>query len=359
MFTSTRFDEFTGPPRGHEHGHHLCGDHTAAGRRARDHAIIEAMPLPSWETDPSGPRLNVNAAWLELTGHMDDPAIDGWTAGILEADRPRIRAEFEEARNANAPVDLEFRLATQGGGLRLARMQGLPLPGNGNAFAMYRGVLVDVTDSHARQAATAARVQEKDVLIKEIHHRVKNNMQIISSILSLQESAVRDPSDLMLFRESQGRIRAMALVHEHLYHAKDFAAVDFGAYVRELAPSLKNAYGPDADRYTLQIEADEVTLDINSAIPAGLMLHEALSNAFRHAFPPDRSGTVRVGFSTRSDGTRRLSVADDGIGLPAGLDVVTTDTLGFRLMHMLADQIDGTLEVVSADGLSVTLSFEE
>ncbi|CAG0994722.1 partial Blue-light-activated histidine kinase 2, partial [Anaerolineae bacterium] len=330
---------------------------TATDRIPRDQAVIEAMPIPCWETDPSGSRLNVNAAWRQLTGHSENHTIDGWTAGILETDRQHLQSEFTSARQNNAPIDIECRIVAHDGTLRLARMQGLPLPGSENAFASYRGVLVDVTAAHARQADAIARMHEKDVLIKEIHHRVKNNMQIISSVLSLQESAVKDPFDLMLFRESQCRIRTMGLVHEHLYHTKNFAAVDFGAYIRNLADALRAAYAPAEDRCALQVEADDVTLDINSAIPAGLLVHEGLSNAFRHAFPGDRAGLVTVRFSQQPDGIRRLSVADNGVGLPPGLDVVATDSLGFRLMHMLADQLDGNLALVSGDGLTLTLTF--
>jgi PAS domain S-box-containing protein len=322
-------------------------------------SAIDTMPVPSWETDTSGRFLAVNHAWRTLAGlGIGDTIEEGWGAGIIAEDRPRVTAAFLERHCANADFDCEFRIRRQDGALRWVRAVGGPIIDNVDSPPVYRGTLVDVTDQHEPAADKTPVIREKETLLKEIHHRVKNNMQIISSMLNLQEADVKDPYDQTLFRECQNRIRTMALVHEQLYRSQDLTAIAFGVYLHELASTLVTAYMGCDDRCRLELDVQSVSIDINKAIPAGLLVHEILSNAFCHAFPGGRNGTVRIRFHVDPAGTCLLSVSDDGIGFPGANDISTRETLGFRLITMLTEQLEGSLDVDNTRGSMFTVRFQ-
>jgi two-component sensor histidine kinase len=188
-------------------------------------------------------------------------------------------------------------------------------------------------------------LQEKEVMLKEIHHRVKNNMQVITSLLYLQSRSIQDPQALAAFQDSQGRVRSMALVHEMLYQSKDLSNIEYAAYLRSLGDYMMRAHAEKTNRITLKIDCDDVYLGVNTAIPCGLLVNELLSNSFEHAFPGGRSGQVRLDFHANADDEFVLVVADNGVGLPADLGLEDVDTLGLTLVQTLVDQLDGTLEV--------------
>ncbi len=158
-----------------------------------------------------------------------------------------------------------------------------------------------------------ASLEEKEVLLREVHHRVKNNLQIISSLLSLQAHEATDPQTLEMFAESQSRIRSMALIHEQLYRSNQFASIDFGPYARQLCEHLQRAAVPDK-QITLQVDSAAPPLSLDQAVPCGMVLSELVANALKHAFPAGQPGEVRVEF-TAADGLRRLVVADNGVGI--------------------------------------------
>ncbi len=198
---------------------------------------------------------------------------------------------------------------------------------------------------------------EKEILLKEVHHRVKNNLQVISSLLSLQSSQIQDARVRDALRESQNRVRTMALIHEKLYQSTDLAHVDFAVYLRSLVTFLSQSYRDKADGVTLDVQATETHLDIETAIPCGLIVNELVSNALKHAFPGGRNGTVRVGIGPQEDGRLCLHVSDDGVGLPAGLSVHTTASLGMSLVHTLTDQLGGIVEVRNGVGTEFRILF--
>jgi two-component sensor histidine kinase len=177
-------------------------------------------------------------------------------------------------------------------------------------------------------------------------------------MLNLQEADVRDPYDQTLFRECQNRIRTMALVHEQLYRSHDLTAIAFGVYLHGLASTLRAAYMGCDDRCTLEMDVQSASIDINRAIPTGLLVHEILSNAFCHAFPGGRHGTVRIVFRVEPSGTYLLSIADDGVGIPGDNDISSRETLGFRLISMLAEQLEASLEVENSQGSTFTIRFQ-
>jgi PAS domain S-box-containing protein len=201
-----------------------------------------------------------------------------------------------------------------------------------------------------------ASLDEREVLLKEIHHRVKNNLQVVTSLLALQEHTIDDPRLLTFFQESERRIHAMALVHETLYETNDLGLVNLGLYIPTLSAQLRRAYGVEADRVAVHQQGADVRLPLETAVPCGLILSELLSNCFKHAFPAGQTGAVTVTLTPEADHIR-LCVQDTGCGVPADLDVGNTQSLGFQLVNALTDQLQGTLTLARDAGTTVTLTF--
>jgi PAS domain S-box-containing protein len=217
----------------------------------------------------------------------------------------------------------------------------------------------DITPRKQAEEALRASLHEKEILLKEIHHRVKNNMQVISSLLNLQSRHLTDKAAIEMFRESQHRIRSMALVHEKLYQSKDLSRIDFSKYIESLIMFLFHSYRVNSDLVRMKTEVGDVLLDINSAIPCGLIINELVMNAVKHAFPEGRKGEIIVSLKPSGDDRFTLAVSDDGVGFPAGLDFRKTETLGMQLVTMLVDQLDGTISLERKPGTRFEIVFRE
>lgn len=215
----------------------------------------------------------------------------------------------------------------------------------------------DISEQVQAEEKIKSSLEEKEVLLREIHHRVKNNMQVISSLLALQAGYVDDPNTHLMFRESQNRIRSMALVHELLYQSNDLAKIDFVAYVRKLSQHLLGSYLTDRKKVSLDIVADEIFLEIDKAIPCGLIINELISNAFKHAFPNDKSGTLLIELRTDGQGMHTVLVRDNGVGIPDSVNVHQTETLGLRLVTSLADQLNATIGLHRHNGTTFEIRF--
>ena len=217
-------------------------------------------------------------------------------------------------------------------------------------------VAQNVSDRHRAEAELRQSLAEKEALLKEVHHRVKNNLQIISSLLNLQEGELGDTLTERRFRESQNRIRSMALIHELLYRSEDLTRIDFAEYLDQLVHHVVRSYGPagQAVRAELSVEPENMSLDC--AIPCGLIVTELVANAVEHAFP-EHSGSVAVTFRTEN-GRHRLSVADDGVGLPSEIDPERSESLGLKLVAALARQLGGELELAVEGGTEFTIVYD-
>lgn len=200
-------------------------------------------------------------------------------------------------------------------------------------------------------------LKEKEVLLREIHHRVKNNLQIISSLLNLQSGQIEDEGARQQYAASHERIRAMAMVHEKLYESKDLSGIDFGDYVSSLAHGLNLSCNPDPSRIRLNIEVADapVQLKLDAAIPCALIMNELIMNGFKHAFPGDRKGEISVLFVRGTD-VNQLIVQDNGIGLPQGFDVNELSSLGLQLVTVLSDQVDAKLQIINNGGAKFVLN---
>lgn len=223
----------------------------------------------------------------------------------------------------------------------------------------FDGIVEDITERKAAEEKIKASLLEKEVLLREIHHRVKNNLQIISSLLNLQSRHIEDASALDMFKESRNRVRSMALVHEKLYRSEDLAKVDFCEYIRSLGSHLFMVYGVNSRSIELDVDVKDVFLDINTSIPCGLIINELISNSLKHAFRKRKQGLIRVTLRSQNNGKFRLVVSDDGVGLPKNLDVNQTESLGLQLVTMLIEQLQGKLIIDKNHGTSFEVIFKK
>ncbi|MBI5207155.1 MAG: HAMP domain-containing protein [Candidatus Firestonebacteria bacterium] len=200
-------------------------------------------------------------------------------------------------------------------------------------------------------------IEEKEVLLKEIHHRVKNNMQIISSILNLQTGYTSDKETITALRESRDRIQVMALIHEKLYQSKNLSKIDFYEYIDELITNLFSSYGIKSEIIKFEIDVKNIFLNINTAIPCGLIINELISNCLKHAFPNRKSGKVKLSIYNDNE-TYTIIVSDDGIGLPENFDYRKTESLGIKLVASLINQLNGTLTLDKNMGTTFKIMFQ-
>lgn len=262
---------------------------------------------------------------------------------------------YRESERSGRPVTVEYEEQI-GDGTRWLSATVCPIaqaPGDRPRFAY---VAEDITERRRTAERISASLREKEVLLQEIHHRVKNNLQVISSLLKLQSSSISDAHALEMFRESQHRVRSMALVHEKLYQAADLARIDFADYLRSLTTYLIRSYnvGP---LLRLDIQADSVLLDVEQAVPLGLIVNELVSNALKYAFPAGSAGQVSIDLHSVTPGHLCLRIADTGVGLPPDVDLWRSETLGLRLVTMLIRQLQGTIALEAGSGTTFTLSI--
>jgi len=218
------------------------------------------------------------------------------------------------------------------------------------------GVSRDITEQKQAQDKLTASLKEKEVLLKEIHHRVKNNMQVISSMLSLQSQHITDKASRAMFQESQNRVRSMALIHEKLYQSEDMARIDIAAYIQDLTAFLFSTYTV-SNEIKITIAFTDIFLAITTAIPCGLIINELVSNALKHAFPHQRDGTITVSMTPSNTDSLILTVSDTGIGFPEGIDFRNTTTLGMQLVTSLVEQLEGTITLDRSEGTRFRIEF--
>jgi two-component sensor histidine kinase len=218
---------------------------------------------------------------------------------------------------------------------------------------------VEIAERKRAEEQIKASLGEKEVLLKEVHHRVKNNLQVVSSMLQLQSKNIKDKETVEMFQESRNRVRSMALVHERLYQSKDLAKVDFAKYIRSLANYLCRSYGVNTNVIQLRTNLHDVSLGVDTAIPCGLILNELVSNSLKHAFPDGREGEIHIELRSDDNDKFTLMVSDNGVGLLEDLDFRNTESLGLQLVNTLVNQLEGTIELDRRDGTAFKITFSE
>jgi PAS domain S-box-containing protein len=343
-------------------------EHERRKAEARYRTLIEQLPVVTAMAalDEDIHELYVSPQVEQLLGFtqeewLSDPVL--WYHQIHPGDRDLLHQEFARGCASGGPFKAEFRALNRDGSVvwihgeaRVVRdEQGSPL--------FIQGVAYDISETKRVEEAMRASAEqlkaslrEKESLLKEIHHRVKNNLQVISSLLKLQAAGIRDGSALEMFHESQNRIRSMALIHEKLYQSPDLSRVEFASYVRELLSLLLRSY---AARPSIELNTiiENATLGIELAVPLGLILNELISNCLKHAFPGGRGGRITVELRPLDPVRLRLSVGDDGVGFPELFDFRSAETLGLQLVRTLTEQIGGRLELRRGVGTQFAISF--
>ncbi len=223
---------------------------------------------------------------------------------------------------------------------------------------IYLHYAIDITERVKAEEQIKASLAEKEVLLREIHHRVKNNMQVISSLLNLQEGYIDDEKYSGMFQESKNRIVAMALVHDRLYQSENLASINFPEYISSLASTLFQAYRTTGN-IALKMDVEDVSIGIDSAIPCGLILNELISNSLKHAFPDGRDGEIRIDLRSDSDDNITLIVGNNGVEFPEDLDWKNIESLGLQLVNILTQQLHGTIEIDKSNGTAFEIKWHE
>jgi PAS domain S-box-containing protein len=329
-----------------------------AREQARLASVLEATSDLVAFLDGEGNVLYLNPAGRRLAGIGDESAVKGLTVDGLH---PGWAAE----RIRRDGIPGAARDGTWSGETALRNAAGHEVPlsqviaahkGPDSTVSFLSTIARDMSERKQAEEQLRGSLREKDALLREIHHRVKNNLQVINSLLAIQAARARDPAMGELLAESQNRVRTMALVHENLYRAGNLASIPLAAHVEGLCADLFSSFGA-AGRIGLQTRVDDVALDLDRAIPCGLIINELVSNALKHAFPGARTGRVVVEFHAQRGQRFRLLVADDGVGLPPGLDPLTAGSMGLQLVRDLAEQLGGRLAVDRGGGTTFTVHF--
>ena len=219
------------------------------------------------------------------------------------------------------------------------------------------GIALDITDRKFAEEQIKNSLKEKELLLKEIHNRVKNNLQVISSLLNLQAGYIKDEQARARFKESRDRLKAMALIHEKLYQSPDLTSIDFGGYIRNLAVHLFRSHQVNAHAIALHLDVESINLDIDRAMPCGLIINELVANSLQYAFPEGARGEIQLAFHEDAQRQITLQVGDTGAGLPETLDFRQAESLGFQLINSLVDQLQGTITLARHGGTKFTITF--
>lgn len=231
----------------------------------------------------------------------------------------------------------------------------------------YKGQLIggvhmarDITERKKVEDQIKLSLHEKEILLREIHHRVKNNMQIISSLMKLSSESIQDKSILNIFDDSRNRIKSMALIHEKLYRSTDLTRIEFAEYIESLAHELYRAHGVDPKRIRLRLSMESVPLSIDTAIPCGLIVNELITNSIKHAFPEEAEGEISISLSEKESGVVEFTISDNGIGIPASIDLSTAKTLGLYIINILVeDQLEGSITLDRTKGTTFRITFNK
>jgi PAS domain S-box-containing protein len=339
---------------------------TSASLRATERRYrIVADNTYDWEfwQAPDGRFVYVSPSCERVSGHTarefyEDPGL--WTRIVHKDDAAMAAAHKHDSLVLHRAGSMVHRVVRPDGAVRWVEHFCQPILAEDGSYLGSRGSNRDITDRKLADERLQALLQEKNALLRELYHRTKNNMQVISSLLSLQAGYTQHADVAAVFREMDDRIRSMALVHQKLYQSQDLSTVDLADYVQELSTLLMRAYGIGSARVNVDLRACEVRVLLDAAVPCGLILNELITNAFKHAFPGDRRGSVTIEVRRDDAGEVTLRVADDGVGLPAGFDPRRDGRLGLQTVLAIGEQqLGGSVEFSSGAGVSCALRFRD
>jgi PAS domain S-box-containing protein len=333
----------------------------------RYRALYENNPSMYFTVDREGKILSLNRFGAEQLGYTVEGLIGQSVFNIFyEEDREAVIERFVLClQNIKQIIRWEFRKVRKDGSILWVRESARAIQGSDGGMVVLI-VCEDITDRRRAEEQLRGSLREKEMLFKEVHHRVKNNLQVISSLLDLQSDYLKDRQAIEMMSKSRNRVRSMALVHERLYQSKNMTKIDFAEYIRDLTDSLFCFYGVNLNRVKLRIDAEGVLLNINSAIPLGLIINELVSNSLKYAFPRGKKGEISISLRSDNGGSDlpgrpefTLTVGNNGVGFPRDLNFRETKSLGLQLVVALVDQIGGTIELDRTNGARFKIRFTE
>ncbi len=320
----------------------------------RYHALFENATDPTFITDMEGKVIEVNLVAEQTLGYSRDRIIQMNSNELEDVSFIMDRAGWLNNLRENGKAMYETVFLLGDGNIMPVEVSG--------RIILYRDVpsilftARDITDRKKYEEKLKASLKEKEVLLKEVHHRVKNNMQVISSLIRLQSGLIKDPEAVEQFSQCERRVRSMSLVHEALYQSKDLALISASHYIRKLGSDILGYSHLAGDIY-VEYNTEDIDIDLNTAIPLGLILNELVTNSLKYAFIGKETGTITITFGKSGEKELMLLVHDDGIGLPGYFDLDSQDTLGMQLVKVLASQLDGSIRIDSTKGTLFEIRF--
>lgn len=338
---------------------HVRAAEELKGSETRFRALFENS-REALSLDKSGIQVLCNQSFLSLFGFDNfEECLGKPTTDHVAPDQRTMIDEFSKLRSQGipAPILYETRGRRKDGTDFDMEVHVSPYESQGEIYTLV--TLVDFTERKRAEKALVESLKEKEVLLREIHHRVKNNMQIISSLLRLQAGTLKDHDAKTIFQSCQDRIRSMSLVHEKLYMSKSLSGINFLDYINSLTSSLFQINKVSSDLIQLKLDIEEVFFDIQTAIPCGLILNELISNSLKYAFPLGRKGTIEISLASLGNNFYRLIVKDDGIGFSQEVDFENPEFFGIQIVKLLTDQLGGEVLLKRDFGTTFEISFKD
>ncbi|WP_420628844.1 sensor histidine kinase [Candidatus Leptofilum sp.] len=323
----------------------------------RYRAVVEGNPDMICRYLPDTTLTFANEAYCQHAGQTRDDLIGTQFLQFVSLEaREAIREQVEAIVKSGQSFSYERQVTAPNGEVRWQYWSDRPIVNESGQLLELQSIGRDITVRKRAEEQIKASLQEKEVLLKEIHHRVKNNLQVISSLLDLQAGYVSNEQVQGMFQDSRSRVRSMALVHEQLYQAADLARIDMADYIQQLTGFLFRSYGQQINPVDWQLDIDHVFLSVETAVPLGLIINELVSNALKHAFVDGRSGQIRMRLWTEDD-QLYLTIRDDGIGFPDDVDFRQSPSLGLTIIMTLVNQLQGQIELSTQDGTCFELTI--
>ncbi len=321
--------------------------------------LAELLPQTIFESNLNGDITFINRIGLKIFGYTQEDLDRGLNILQLLDPKDHLKALEDTQRSLLMEVlSVEEYTALKKDGTHFPILEYSNSIKQNNKVVGFREVIVDLTDIKNVENNLKASLQEKEILLREIHHRVKNNMQIISSLLNLQTEYVDDEEAVNVLQESQNRVRSMAIIHEKLYQSKDLTHINFVDYIQSLVYNLFYSYDIDNTQIKSILKIEDISLNIETAVPCGLIISELISNSLKYAFPNKMNGEIIVSLKSEKD-TYQLCVCDNGIGLPEDINFSKIKTLGLLLVNSLTEQIDGKVTIYRDNGTQYKITFKE
>jgi PAS domain S-box-containing protein len=321
--------------------------------------LIENLQEGICFIDKNAYTTSINRRMAEMLGYTVEEMLAKSLFSFMDEGSAEICKNYLECLKGSGEKQQELEFLRKNGTKVYVNMKISFLTDDDENYLGAIAAILDLTEYKRAEEQIKASLAEREVLLGEIHHRVKTNMQIVSSLLSLQASQTKNKDFIKMVKNTQSRIRSIALIHENLYRSQDLSKINFSGYVPSLVIHLFQFNQVNSNLIKLKMNLDNVFLDIQTAIPCALILNELITNSLKHAFPGGRGGEIIVELHPLEEHTFQMIVKDNGVGIPKGLDIEHTSTLGLQIAAMLVKQVEGSMEVLQEGGTTFMIVFRD